>query len=145
MEANSNSIWLLFEVTMRFKPRLIEIAEKYDATVQQLHVVSLFSDEKAHSMSWFASLLACDASNVTGMVDRLHTAGIVERRESEKDRRIKMIALTDKGKRLRADLIASLAEEEKEISALSQAEKEELVRLLSKLLASFENCPQSDK
>lgn len=141
MEKNSNSIWLLFEVTMRFKPRLIEIAEKYGATVQQLHVVSLFSGDKAHAMSWFASLLACDASNVTGMVDRMHAAGIVERREAEKDRRIKMIALTDKGKRLRADLIASLAEEEKEISVLSQTEKEELVRILSKLLASFENCP----
>lgn len=145
MEANKNSIWLLFEATMRFKPRLIEIAEKYGATVQQLHVVSLFSNDKAHSMSWFASLLACDASNVTGIVDRLHTAGIVERRESEKDRRIKMIALTAKGKKLRNDLIASLAEEEKEITALTEQEKVELVRILSKLLASFDNCPNLEK
>jgi DNA-binding MarR family transcriptional regulator len=145
MEANKNSIWLLFEATMRFKPRLIDIAEKYGATVQQLHVVSLFSNDKAHSMSWFASLLACDASNVTGIVDRLHTAGIVERHESEKDRRIKMIALTEKGKKLRSDLIASLAEEEKEITALTEQEKVELVRILSKLLASFENCPNLEK
>lgn len=141
MDVEKNSIWLLFETTLRFKPRLIEIGERYGATLQQVHVVTLFSDDKPHSMSWLANLLICDASNVTGIVDRLQAAGLVERKESEKDRRIKMIALTDKGRDLRKNLMLALAEEEKLITALTEKEKSELVRILTKFLQSFDNCP----
>ena len=40
-------------------------------------------------MSALADALQCDNSNVTGIVDRLEAAGLVERRAAEHDRRVK--------------------------------------------------------
>ena len=40
-------------------------------------------------MSALAHALHCDNSNVTGIVDRLEAAGLVERRAAEHDRRVK--------------------------------------------------------
>ena len=43
----------------------------------------------------------CDNSNVTGIVDRLEAPGLVERRPAEHDRRVKTVAMTEKGVELR--------------------------------------------
>lgn len=136
--SEKHSIWLLFELVNRLKPRLLEVAEMHNATLQQLHIVSLLGDGPPQSMSWFANHLYCDASNVTGIVDRLYAQGIVVRRESEKDRRIKMIALTPKGRELRQTLMTAFADEAA-FAALTPAEKQEFTRLLLKLRAAFDD------
>ena len=45
-------------------------------------------------MGVLAEILQCDASNITGVVDGLESRGLVERRVSTKDRRIKHLTLT---------------------------------------------------
>src|SRR5205823_3780422 len=52
-------------------------------------------------MNELAETLWCDASNVTGIVDRLEARGLVERRPSPDDRRVKLLCLTDEGEALR--------------------------------------------
>ena len=44
-------------------------------------------------MSSLAELLVCDASNITGIADRLEARGLVERRSVGADRRVKTLAL----------------------------------------------------
>ena len=51
-------------------------------------------------MSEVARWLACDASNVTGIVDRLEERGFLRRRPSRDDRRVTMLELTRKGSTL---------------------------------------------
>ena len=48
-------------------------------------------------MSGLAELLFCDASNVTGIADRLEARGLIERRSAGGDRRVKVLALTSAG------------------------------------------------
>ena len=48
------------------------------------------------AMSELAGILGCDNSNVTGIVDRLEYRGLVERRPAEHDRRVKLLALTER-------------------------------------------------
>jgi len=48
-------------------------------------------------MRELASSLGCDASNVTGIVDRLERRGYVERRPDERDRRVRTLVLTSTG------------------------------------------------
>ena len=43
-------------------------------------------------------MLACDNSNVTGIVDRLEARGLVARRPHEHDRRVKHVVLTPLGR-----------------------------------------------
>ncbi len=52
------------------------------------------------SMSALATTLTCDASNMTGIVDRLEKRGLVQREPSPSDRRVKNVVLTSEGKRV---------------------------------------------
>ncbi|MFR9798748.1 MarR family winged helix-turn-helix transcriptional regulator [Streptomyces sp. MS06] len=54
----------------------------------------------AASMSALATTLTCDASNMTGIVDRLEKRGLVRREPSPSDRRVKNVALTADGERV---------------------------------------------
>src|SRR6476469_10313097 len=61
--------------------------------------------DEPRTMSEIASFLRCDNSNVTGIVDGLEARGLAERTASPGDRRVKLIALTAAGRRLRARLM----------------------------------------
>jgi DNA-binding MarR family transcriptional regulator len=50
------------------------------------------------AMGAMADRLQCDASNMTGIADRLEERGLVERRADPADRRRVVLALTDEGR-----------------------------------------------
>src|SRR5436190_21515076 len=75
------------------------------AQARALHELDL---ERPISMRELAERLKSDPSNVTGLIDRLEARGLVERRPDSNDRRIKGLALTAAGARLRARLFARL-------------------------------------
>ncbi|MFJ5774273.1 MarR family winged helix-turn-helix transcriptional regulator [Streptomyces sp. NPDC093094] len=49
------------------------------------------------AMRVLAAVLTCDASNMTGIVDRLEKRGLVRREPSPTDRRVKNVVLTAEG------------------------------------------------
>ena len=53
-----------------------------DLSPVQCHVLHLIEPERPMPMGRLAETLFCDASNVTGLVDRLEARGLVERRPS---------------------------------------------------------------
>src|SRR5689334_17012665 len=61
-------------------------------------------------MRELAALLGCDASNVTGIVDRLEAQGLARREADPHDRRVKRVIATPEGKetirRVRAEMHA---------------------------------------
>jgi DNA-binding MarR family transcriptional regulator len=71
------------------------------APMQVGALLQLDPDGPPVPMSRLAEILHCDNSNVTGIVDRLEAAGLVERRPFEGDRRVKAVALTARGKTVR--------------------------------------------
>jgi DNA-binding MarR family transcriptional regulator len=78
------------------------------------------------------------SGGMTDRLDRLERAGLVERRPDPKDRRGKLIALTDAGRRLIDETIGRhVANEERLLLALTQTEQEMLDALLRKLLAGL--------
>jgi DNA-binding MarR family transcriptional regulator len=62
------------------------------------------------AMSRLAEALRCDNSNVTGIVDRLERAGLVERRPGSRDRRVRTLVLTEHGRAVRAEVESRLTE-----------------------------------
>jgi DNA-binding MarR family transcriptional regulator len=72
-------------------------AAKLELTLPQAHVLQLLGGGPARTMTSIAGALGCDASNVTGIVDRLEARGLIERRNSDNDRRIKTISITRGG------------------------------------------------
>ncbi|GIH17031.1 MarR family winged helix-turn-helix transcriptional regulator [Rugosimonospora africana] len=51
-----------------------------------------------------AERLACDRSNVVGLVDKLEEAGLVRRQVDPADRRVKTLVVTDAGRHTQAEL-----------------------------------------
>ena len=86
-------------------------------------------------MSDLADALGCDASNVTGIVDRLEARGLVERRAAEHDRRVKTLAVTPAGVELRDRVVELMHEPPAAISDLSRRDQEALCRILARATA----------
>ncbi|MET8022640.1 MarR family transcriptional regulator [Streptomyces avermitilis] len=84
------------------------------------------------SMSVLATTLTCDASNMTGIVDRLEKRGLVRREPSPSDRRVKNVILTAEGERvinvIRGKMHATLAG----LDRLSAQERDTLYALLER-------------
>ncbi|MFD6878934.1 MULTISPECIES: MarR family winged helix-turn-helix transcriptional regulator [unclassified Streptomyces] len=89
-------------------------------------------------MRGLAALLVCDASNVTGIVDRLEARDLVRREPSPADRRVKNVAATDTGR----DVIRRVREEMQAThGALDELDAEEsatLYALLERLRPTME-------
>ncbi|MFB7718682.1 MarR family winged helix-turn-helix transcriptional regulator [Nocardia sp. NPDC056100] len=60
------------------------------------------------SIGELAGLLHCDRSNVSRLVDRAATRGLLLRRPGDDDARVSMIELTDSGRSLAADFMRRL-------------------------------------
>ena len=86
----------------------------------------------AISMRDLAESLGCDASNLTGIADRLERRGLMVRRVDSQDRRIKNLVLTDEGFRV-AEAVWAAAASTTAIVNLPAAVKDTLLRELPKL------------
>src|SRR6266478_3342593 len=84
---------------------LPNLAAGLDLSPAQCHVLHLIEPARPIPMGQLAETLACDASNVTGLVDRLESRGLVRRHPSTEDRRVKVFELTPAGSRLRTLLL----------------------------------------
>jgi DNA-binding MarR family transcriptional regulator len=108
-------IWRLMQAN---KPRMIRLAQELDLAPMQLHALRLIEPGEEIPMGVLAQSLFCDPSNVTGIVDRLEARGLIERRGAEGDRRVKILALTAEGERVRAEASSQMEEPPPEIAAL---------------------------
>jgi MarR family transcriptional regulator, organic hydroperoxide resistance regulator len=84
-------------------------------------------------MNELAAALACDNSNVTGLVDRLEARGLVARQPSADDRRVKHVVLTSAGRRLRDRLLDRVGRIPPGLADLSLAEQRQLRDLLRRV------------
>ncbi len=98
-----------------------------------MHALLSLDPDVPQSMSALAGSWKCDASNVTWLVDRLEEHGLAERCAHPTDRRIRTVALTKKGSRVRAQVEAKLFEAPGYMHDLSTRELETLYRILEKI------------
>ena len=105
-----------------------------DLSPVQCHVLHLIEPERPLPMSRLAEALSCDASNVTGLVDRLETRGLLRRASSPADRRVKVLQLTPAGTRLRSQLLRQWSGQCNALTRLSPAQQRTLVALLEDLV-----------
>ncbi|GAB7193064.1 hypothetical protein NUM3379_37730 [Kineococcus sp. NUM-3379] len=126
-------------LTMRLY-RVADLARAdFTAVVGELGLTSLQARvllqlQEDAPMRGLAEQLGCDASNVTGIADRLTAAGLVERVEG-RDRRVKLLRLTREGARVRAQVAERVASGATVTAKLDATERAQLTALLDKLLA----------
>ena len=100
----------------------------------QAHALRMIDPEEPLPMSALAERLFCDASNVTGIVDRLESRGLVERGSAEGDRRVKALTLTAAGVELRGRVLAVMNEPPEAIASLSVADQRALRDILARAI-----------
>jgi DNA-binding MarR family transcriptional regulator len=134
-DADACRAWqLLVKFFFAQRERLPSIGEEFDLSPVQCHVLHLIEPQHPLPMGRLAATLGCDASNVTGLIDRLEARGLVHRRPSADDRRVKVIELTPAGSRVRAQVLIRVTESSCRLSKLSPADQRSLVRLLEALV-----------
>jgi len=116
-------------------PRIPTVAHRFGLSPKQLVLIWRLPPGKTMSMRKMGDRLSCDASFMTGMVDRLEEEGLLERLRDPDDRRVTLITLTEKGIGFREQALAALHEPPPEFEALSAAELEQLAALLAKATA----------
>ena len=90
--------------------------------------------DEPRSMRYLADAHHCDASNITGIVDRLEKRGLVERRADPADRRVTLIGRTDDGDEMRSRLVNAALRTLSGLGSLSESELEQLNDLLGRLV-----------
>lgn len=123
---------IAFELAMGNRSRLLAALEELDLTFMQAHVLRLLDGDRPIPMGDVAAVLRCDASNVTGIADRLEARGLVERRNAPHDRRVKALTLTPAGQQLRRRVIRALTEPPAAIRKLSPEDQRALRDILQR-------------
>ncbi|UXY27347.1 MarR family winged helix-turn-helix transcriptional regulator [Streptomyces sp. HUAS TT20] len=124
---------LIGDVVARFYADYEEAAGEHTLTGAQARLLSLLSLEPL-PMRKLAQKLKCEPSNVTGIVDRLESRGLVERRPDPADRRVKLAAATDEGRQVAQDLRNGLRFAREPLAGLSDEERQSLRDLLRRML-----------
>jgi DNA-binding MarR family transcriptional regulator len=124
---------LMTEVLMAHKEQFPRIAAEFGLNPGAMHALLHLDADEPQSMSSLAGSWTCDASNVTWLVDRLEERGLAERRPHPGDRRIRTVALTRKGAKVKAGIEAKIYEAPAALRALAPRDLDALCRILDKI------------
>jgi DNA-binding MarR family transcriptional regulator len=129
----ASEVWALLRTLFgQQRRRFLIAASKLDLHPAQAGVLMQLSSPLP--MHELASRLACDNSNVTGLIDRLEARGLVARQPSSEDRRVKHVVLTPAGRRLRKRMLDRLGQPVAGLERLSADEQRQLRDLLRRVL-----------
>lgn len=124
---------LIGTIVARYHEEYEEAAAKHALTGAQARVLGLLSRGPT-PMRRIAQQLKCEPSNVTGIVDRLESRGLAERRLDPADRRVKLAAATETGRETAERLRGSLDFAREPLAGLSADERTVLRDLLQRML-----------
>ncbi|PVG80684.1 MarR family transcriptional regulator [Nocardioides gansuensis] len=121
----------LFRLSEMAKAAFAEAVAEHGLTPAQAR--ALFFLEEPSPMRALSDHLSCDASNLTGIADRLEAQGLVERVQGE-DRRVRLLRLTEEGERVRREVGEHVTRSPSPSDRLTAAERRQLAALLDKML-----------
>jgi MarR family transcriptional regulator, organic hydroperoxide resistance regulator len=127
-----------FELGMTQRTKVGGQLGRLGLSFAQAHALRLLDPEEPMPMSALAERLFCDASNVTGIADRLEARGLVRRQSAEGDRRVKALTITPAGMKLREQVMELMSQPPDAIAALSEADQRALRDILARAVANLQ-------
>lgn len=115
-----------------------EVAETgYDLSPVQYAALTAVRDNPGIDQATLAGLIAYDRTTIGGVVDRLVTKGFLERRQSERDRRARVLKLTETGQGALTDVTPAVDRAQRVmLQGLDPDEAAQFMALLSKALGA---------
>lgn len=123
---------LIADMSARFHDEYEAAAAAHDLTGVQAKLLGVVADHPV-PMNQIATVLKCEPSNITGLVDRLAARGLVARQPSPTDRRVKLVAATPVGAEVSGKVWANLDFAAEPLAALSDQERRMLRDLLRRI------------
>jgi DNA-binding MarR family transcriptional regulator len=106
-------------------------------TPVQYAVLQTVANQPEIDQRSLARAVGLDTSTIAGVVDRLEARGLLQRRLSPEDRRLRLLRLQPAGVALLAEVLPGMRRAQERILApLSRAERQEFMRLLRLLVAA---------
>ena len=103
VQADAFRVWLRFlRLDQRLRLMMARSLREIGLSIPQFDVLSALDQGAGITQGELAQKLFVTKGNVSGLIDRLVTAGLVERRRGTKDRRSHSLFLTPDGKQLAA-------------------------------------------
>jgi DNA-binding MarR family transcriptional regulator len=124
---------LMFGVLMASAPARTRSLASRGLTPNDARALWSLSAEEGRPIGQLARDWECDASNATFIVGRLLDAGLVRRYDNPEDRRMKLVALTAKGARMKTELMAEYRLPPPQILQLDESDLRTLVGVLEKI------------
>ena len=135
---NSLRLWLnLYKCTKQLEQEMSDrFRENYSSTFPRFDVLAHLYQAGAQGMSTslLGNSLMASKGNISRLLDRMEEDGLLERKLSEKDRRVSVVYMTDTG----AELFKQMASHHEAwtlevFKGISAAEKEDLLALLKRV------------
>lgn len=111
----------------------------YEGKGSQKRILILLRETGTITQRELTARLGIQSGSASEVIAKLENMGLIARALSETDRRTANISLTEEGQRLAAEAMAQRQQRHEEMfSALSEAEKAQLLSLLEKINADWE-------
>jgi DNA-binding MarR family transcriptional regulator len=131
----------LFQEIMAIEGRTLITEEFEDITNNDMHIIEAVGIEEPRNMSTVAGKMMITVGTLTTAVNSLVNKGYIERVRSQKDRRIVLLSLTEKGRRaydhhrkFHEEMIRAV------MKNISEEEANVLVKALQNITDFFSNC-----
>ncbi len=119
------------QIGMKF---LSQKVAELEITPVQATVLGLLCEEDRITSGELGKRIELDSATLTGILDRLEAAGLVERKGNPSDRRAIHICLTPQGKERGRDAVAAILDANRQfLKAFSLSEKKDLMHLLRRV------------
>jgi DNA-binding MarR family transcriptional regulator len=133
----------IFDAMTEFIAQLIQrgeqLSQRYDVPVSAMKALRRLDTPVA--MKDLGQRLHCDPSFVTMIADALEQRGLVKREPNPADRRIKNLALTDRGLEIKAAMEQEMLGQMPWTHALDRSEREQFLELVRKLCKTMAASP----
>lgn len=130
---------LMPKLTRQFLKKGPSMLARGDITVPHVFTLELLDKRGSCNMGELAENLSITTSAVTGLIDRMLKAGLVERIRGDKDRRIVKVETTKKGRNIIKKIITQrhrmLIES---FSQISKEDREKYIEILEKIYLVLE-------
>jgi DNA-binding MarR family transcriptional regulator len=127
-------VWqTMFDFLIRTAPVRTKSLARRGLTPNDSRALFSLDPRTGRSMRSLADEWQCDPSNATWIVDHLEALGLAQRQVVLHDRRVKLVLLTRKGQKVRAELLDEFHEPPPEFASLDRTDLEALDTLLTKL------------
>jgi len=135
--AEGDDFWPLFiRFALSQKAWWGTVCAEFDLTPTQGHALRSLDPHNPVAMSTLAESLACEPSNITGVIDKLESRGYIARQSVGHDRRVKMLVVTKEGQVLQRRLWERMEEPPPAVAALPETFRRQLAGVLRDVLAS---------